>query len=46
VDAIRLMKQHGISCLPVVQDGKLVGILSERDFMPVAAELLERSFNA
>jgi CBS domain-containing protein len=46
VDAIRLMKEHGISCLPVVQDGKLVGILSERDFMPVAAELLERSFSA
>ncbi|MEJ2502512.1 MAG: glutamate-cysteine ligase family protein [Gemmatimonadota bacterium] len=45
LDAIRLMKEEGVSSLPVVHDGKLVGILSERDFMPVAAELLERSFD-
>ena len=29
--AARLMVQHGISSLPVVQDGKLVGILTETD---------------
>jgi CBS domain-containing protein len=29
--AARLMVQHGISSLPVVHDGKLVGILTETD---------------
>ena len=28
-------------CLPVVQDGHLVAILTEEDFMGIAAELLE-----
>ncbi len=29
--ALRMMQQHGIRHLPVVEDGKLVGILSDRD---------------
>jgi CBS domain-containing protein len=33
VDAARLMLQHQISGLPVVEDGKLTGILSESDFI-------------
>lgn len=41
VDAIDLMRQHRVSCLPVVSDGKLVGIVSERDFLPIAYDLLE-----
>jgi CBS domain-containing protein/gamma-glutamyl:cysteine ligase YbdK (ATP-grasp superfamily) len=44
LDAIALMREHAISCLPVVHRDKLVGILSERDFMPVAAALLQSSF--
>lgn len=31
-DAIQLMAQKEIGALPVVQDGKLVGIISERDY--------------
>jgi CBS-domain-containing membrane protein len=34
--ALDLMKEHGIGCLPVVQDGVLVGLLCERDFMEAA----------
>ena len=34
------MRKHRVSCLPVVNDGKLVGIVSERDFMPIAYQLL------
>jgi acetoin utilization protein AcuB len=30
-EAIRLTSQHGIRHLPVVEDGKLVGIVSDRD---------------
>lgn len=42
LEAIRLMRKHKISCLPVVQeDGRLVGIISERDFMGIAGRLLE-----
>jgi CBS domain-containing protein len=41
LDAIVLMRRHLVSCLPVVKHGKLVGIVSERDFMPIAYELLE-----
>ena len=44
LEAIRLMREHEVSCLPVVQDDQLVGILSERDFMPLASELLDSSF--
>jgi CBS domain-containing protein len=36
------MRDHRISVLPVVdRDGRLVGILSERDFMGVAGRLLD-----
>ncbi|MEM7356357.1 MAG: glutamate-cysteine ligase family protein [Acidobacteriota bacterium] len=41
LEAITLMKQHGIACLPVVEDERLVGIVSERDFMQLAGALLE-----
>jgi CBS domain-containing protein/gamma-glutamylcysteine synthetase len=41
LDAIVLMREQRVSCLPVVKEGKLVGIVSERDFMPIAYELLE-----
>ena len=41
LDAIDLLRRHRVSALPVVKNGKLVGIVSERDFMPIAYELLE-----
>lgn len=40
--AIELMRRLAVGCLPVVQDGKLVGIVTEHDFMDIAAELLEQ----
>ena len=41
LEAIELMRSHRVSCLPVTKEGKLVGIVSERDFMPIAYQLLE-----
>jgi len=38
-DAIALMREHGVSCLPVVHGGHLVGIVSERDFLELAYRL-------
>jgi CBS domain-containing protein len=40
-EAIRLMKERRIGSLPVVKDGRLIGIVTERDFMDIASELLE-----
>jgi CBS domain-containing protein len=39
--AIALMRQHRIGCLPVVKDERLVGIVTERDFMTIAGQLLD-----
>ena len=42
LDAIELMRHERVSCLPVTKDGKLVGIVTERDFIQVAGKLLEK----
>ncbi|NNF12410.1 MAG: CBS domain-containing protein [Gemmatimonadetes bacterium] len=39
--AIDLMRENRVSCLPVVSEDRLVGIVSETDFMPLAYDLLE-----
>ena len=35
------MRERRVGCLPVVRDGTLVGIVTQRDFMDVARDLLE-----
>jgi CBS domain-containing protein len=40
LQAIQLMRDRKVACLPVVVDARLVGIVSERDFLRVAGELL------
>jgi CBS domain-containing protein len=42
LDAIALMRRERVDCLPVVNKGRLVGIVTERDFINVAARLLEQ----
>jgi CBS domain-containing protein len=41
-DAIELMRKYRYGCVPVVQDGHLVGILTDEDFLNVASKLLEQ----
>ena len=41
LEAISKMRSNRVSALPVVQDGQLVGLVSETDFMPMAYHLLE-----
>ncbi len=41
LEAINIMKEHGVSCLPVVKNGRLVGLVSEVDFMSIADRLLQ-----
>lgn len=45
-DAIRLMREHKLGCLPVVKDGHLVGLVAERDLIDVAGRLLEEHLSA
>lgn len=42
VDAIRLMREEQLACLPVVSNGKLVGLVTEHDLIVVSSHLLER----
>jgi len=42
IDALALMREHKVGCLPVVKDGMLVGVVSERDFLEIAFHLFER----
>lgn len=37
---MELMKKHRIGCLPVVKKGKLVGVITEKNFRRIAASLL------
>lgn len=40
-EALQIMQDHKLPCLPVVEQGKLVGLLTERDIMELAKDLLE-----
>lgn len=42
-EAISLLLENKYGCLPVVTDGKLVGIVTEADFMKLTQELLRKS---
>ncbi len=42
LSAIDLMREHRVACLPVIDGGKLVGLVTEHDFIEVARELFER----
>ena len=42
LEAIQLMRKARIGCLPVLADGKLVGVLTEENFMKIAGVLLEQ----
>jgi CBS domain-containing protein len=41
VEAIQLMRKHRVGCLPVLKEGRLVGIVTEYDFLVIAGQLLE-----
>lgn len=41
LEALNLMRQHNIGCLPVVKDEKLIGLITAHDFLSVSAKLLE-----
>ncbi len=40
--ALKIMKENRIGCLPVTSKDELVGIITEMDFLRIAARLMER----
>ena len=41
LEALRTMRRLRVGCLPVLQDDRLVGLITEEDFMDLASKLLE-----
>jgi CBS domain-containing protein/gamma-glutamyl:cysteine ligase YbdK (ATP-grasp superfamily) len=41
IEAVKLMRSRGIGCLPVVEHGVLVGIVTAKDFLDASARLFE-----
>ncbi|HEY6118370.1 MAG TPA: CBS domain-containing protein [Pyrinomonadaceae bacterium] len=42
LEAIHIMRSNGIGCLPVVDEGRLVGIVTSYDFLNASAKLFEK----
>ncbi|MEL6194113.1 MAG: CBS domain-containing protein [Bacteroidota bacterium] len=43
VEAVELMEQHKIGCLPVVSNGELIGMITEQNFLRLTNRLIKRS---
>jgi CBS domain-containing protein/gamma-glutamyl:cysteine ligase YbdK (ATP-grasp superfamily) len=46
MEAIDLMRSHGVGCLPVVESDVLVGIVTAKDFLDASARLFEEQLLA
>lgn len=42
LQALELMRQNRVGCLPVVEDGRLVGIVTSYDFLDASARLFKK----
>jgi len=43
LEAVRILRENNIGCLPVVKDNKLVGLVTLYDLLAVSAQLLEEA---
>lgn len=43
LEAVRIMRKNRIGALPIVRDGRLIGLITESDFIHIAGELLDDS---
>ncbi|MBW2734564.1 MAG: CBS domain-containing protein, partial [Deltaproteobacteria bacterium] len=44
LEAIGLMRENHVGCLPVVEDDQVIGLVTERNYMYLAEHLLKRAF--
>jgi len=42
LEAMNIMRNSKIGCLPVVQNDELIGIITEMDFLRISGRLIER----
>ncbi|MCB0628574.1 MAG: CBS domain-containing protein [Saprospiraceae bacterium] len=42
LEAMYLMRDKKLGCLPVVKDGELIGLITEMDFLRISGRLIER----
>ena len=45
IEAMAVMRDHKIGCLPVVHDNELVGVITEMNFLRISSRLIERLEN-
>ncbi|HEX6278963.1 MAG TPA: CBS domain-containing protein [Pyrinomonadaceae bacterium] len=45
LQAIKTMREKDIGCLPVVRDGRLIGLITAHDFLTVSVKLLEEKLS-
>jgi len=41
IEALRTMRRLRIGCMPVIGEDRLIGIVTEEDFMEIASKMLE-----
>ena len=46
LDALRLMRDRNIGCLPVIKDDRLIGLVTAYDFLTVSAKLFEEKLSS
>jgi CBS domain-containing protein len=46
LQALTLMQDKNIGCLPIVRNGKLIGLITAHDFLTVSAKLFEERLRA
>ena len=42
IDAMNLMRDKNVGCLPVIQEDELIGMITEKDFLGITSRLFEK----
>jgi CBS domain-containing protein/gamma-glutamylcysteine synthetase len=42
INAMKMMKENQIGCLPVINNGELAGVITEMDFLRISGRLIQR----
>jgi CBS domain-containing protein len=42
IEALAIMRRSKVGCLPVIENGRLVGLVTAYDFLALSAEIIEK----